>query len=82
MKDQLNNVLNFFYVEQGPTSAYNNRFIFGITESEFYQVIDILEENHLIEAIGIRQSIPGYNIYRITKLGCRFVESGGFKDVY
>ncbi|MEO8174256.1 MAG: hypothetical protein ABI581_14275 [Sediminibacterium sp.] len=81
MKDQLNKVLNFFYVEQGPTSAYNNRFIFGISEIEFYQVIDMLEEAHLIEAIGIRHSVQGYNIYGITMLGCRFVESGGFKDV-
>ncbi|MEO6669779.1 MAG: hypothetical protein ABIN36_09910 [Ferruginibacter sp.] len=80
MKDLLNNVLNFFYVEKVPTSAYNNRLIFGISESDFYSIIDLLEDSKLIEAVGIRHSIQGYNLYQITALGIQFMESGGFKE--
>ncbi|MEO8771658.1 MAG: hypothetical protein ABI402_16300 [Ferruginibacter sp.] len=80
MKDSLNNVLNFFYVEQVPTSAYNNRFIFGIRETEFYRIIDMLEDSKFIKAIGIRHTIQGYNLYQVTTLGIEFVNSGGFKD--
>jgi DNA-binding PadR family transcriptional regulator len=79
MKDAMNNILTFFYTEKGPVSAYNNRFIFGITESDFYHAITLLEEEKLIEAVGIRHTVPGYNIYQITKLGIEFVESGGIK---
>ena len=78
MKVQLNQVLNFFYTENAPVSAYNNRLIFGIKESEFYRIVEQLEENKLIEAVGIRHTIPGYNTYQITELGRTFKESGGF----
>jgi hypothetical protein len=79
MKDSLNNILHFFYSEKGPTSAYNNRFIFGVSESDFYHAINLLEQEKLIEAIGIRHSVPGYNSYQITRLGIKFVEAGGVR---
>lgn len=80
MKEHINNVLNFFYLEGGPVSAYNNRFVFGISENEFYRILDILEESKCIEAVGIRHSIHGYNLYRITQTGIIVFESGGFND--
>lgn len=79
MKDALNNILLFFYTEKVPVSAYNNRFIFGIPENEFYSAVILLEEHKLIEAVGIRHTVPGYNSYQVTKLGVDFVEAGGFK---
>ncbi|MBS1741473.1 MAG: hypothetical protein JST81_00445 [Bacteroidetes bacterium] len=79
MKDALNNILNFFYSENDVVSAYNNRLIFGIKESEYFKAIELLEEQQFIIAVGIRHSIPGYNLYKITDLGKQLVESGGFK---
>lgn len=78
MKEHLNQVLNFFYAEDAPVSAYNNRLIFGVKESEFYRMVEQLEESKLIEAVGIRHTVPGYNTYQITGLGKTFKESGGF----
>ncbi len=78
MKEQLNAVLDFFYEEKGPVSAYNNRFIFGIPEVVFYKIIDELEGMKFIEAVGIRHSIQGYNLYKITPTGIEFKEAGGF----
>jgi hypothetical protein len=78
MKDQLNAVLDFFYDEKGKVSAYNNRFIFGVPDTEFYRIVDELEEKKLIEAVGIRHTIQGYNLYKITRSGIEFKEAGGF----
>lgn len=75
MNHQVMDILRFFYTEAGPTSAYNNRFIFGMSECDFYQVIELLEHNKYIEAIGIRHSFPGYNLYQITTNGIAYIRS-------